>query len=90
MEVPRDQRGGKQCDRDTNPDNCIESEEARSSPREPRKAPPPFLPIQTTETGLDSSIFRRAQATSKRSWSITLFHAATKSFTNFSLESVHA
>ncbi len=67
-----------------------ESEGARSSPREPRKAPPPFLPIQTTETGLERSRFRRGQATSKRSWSITLVHAATKSFTNFSLESMHA
>ncbi len=67
-----------------------ESEGARSSPREPRKAPPQFLLIQTTETGLDRSRFRRGQATSKRSWSITLVHAATKSFTNFSLESVHA
>src|SRR5713101_2663085 len=64
-----------------------ESEGARSSPRQPRKAPPPFLPIQTTETGLDSSLFRRAQARSKRSWSITLVHATTKSFTNLSLES---
>jgi len=31
-----------------------------------------------------------AQATSKRSWSITLVHAATKSFANFSFESAHA
>ena len=36
------------------------------------------------------SLFPRAQATSKRSWSITLRHAATKSFTNFSFESAHA
>ncbi len=31
-----------------------------------------------------------AQATSKRSWSITLVHAATKSFANFFFESAHA
>lgn len=30
------------------------------------------------------------QAASKRSWFITLVHAATKSFANFSLESAHA
>ncbi len=30
------------------------------------------------------------QATSKRSWFITLVHTAAKSFTNFSLESAHA
>ena len=34
--------------------------------------------------------FRKDQATSKRSWFITLVHAATKSFTNFSLESAQA
>jgi hypothetical protein len=33
---------------------------------------------------------RRAQTRSKRSRFITLVHAATKSFTNFSLESAHA
>jgi len=39
---------------------------------------------------LDSFLIRRAQARSKRSWFITLVHAFTKSFTNFSLESEHA
>jgi hypothetical protein len=34
--------------------------------------------------------FRQAQARSKRSRFITLFHAATKSFTNASFESSHA
>src|SRR5580692_12705714 len=34
--------------------------------------------------------FRRDQARSKRSRSIILVHAATKSFTNFSFESAHA
>src|SRR5664280_1749430 len=34
--------------------------------------------------------FRRDQARSKRSSFITLVHAATKSFTNFSFESAHA
>jgi ATP-dependent DNA ligase len=34
--------------------------------------------------------FRRDQARSKRSRFITLVHAATKSFTNFSFESAHA
>ncbi len=33
---------------------------------------------------------RRDQATSKRSWFITLVHAATKSFRNFSVESAQA
>src|SRR5208337_1197448 len=33
-----------------------ESERARSGPREPRKAPPPFLPIQTTGTGVSTKL----------------------------------
>jgi multiple sugar transport system ATP-binding protein len=36
------------------------------------------------------NLFRRNQARSKRSKFITLVHAATKSFTNFSFESAHA
>src|SRR5271163_2181703 len=70
---------------------------ARPSPHEPQKVPPRFLPVQTTETGIERSffrggqtIFRGGQATSKRSCSITLLHAATKSFTNFSFESAQA
>ena len=46
------------------------------------------------ETGVTISFvwkaFRRDQARSKRSRFITLVHAATKSFTNFSFESAHA
>jgi len=51
-------------------------------------------PIQTTGTGISAKpialFLRRAQTRSKRSRFITLVHAATKSFTNFSLESAHA
>ena len=57
-------------------------------------ARPSVLPIQTTGTGVRAKptalFFRRAQARSKRSRFITLVHAATKSFANFSLESAHA
>ncbi|SRR5713226_5196733 len=72
-----------------------ESEGARSGPRAPRKATNfGFLPDPNNRNEqwhqIDSSPFHRAQARSKRSWSITLVHAATKSFTNFSFESAHA
>ena len=70
------------------------SKGAQSGPPEPRKASPSVLPIQTTGTGISAKpialFFRRAQARSKRSRFITLVHAATKSFTNFSFESAHA
>jgi len=71
-----------------------ESEGARSGPRAPRKATNFGFadPNNRNEQWyqIESSPFHRAQARSKRSWSITLVHAATKSFTNFSFESVHA
>ena len=38
---------------------------------------------------LTALFFLRSQASSKRSLFITLLHAATKSFANFSLESAH-
>ena len=64
------------------------SKGAQFGPREPREARPSVLPIQTTGTGVRTKstalFFRRAQARSKRSRFITLLHAATKSFTNFS------
>ena len=60
-------------------------------PREPGKATTSVWPIQTTATSTKlKALFRRAQARSKRSRFITLFHAAAKSFTNASLESSHA
>jgi hypothetical protein len=69
-----------------------ESHGARDRERTPRKAN--FSsPIPTTGTGGRTKLtapFPAAQATSKRSWSITLVHAATKSFANFSFESAHA
>ena len=49
-----------------------------------------FCRSKQQKMGLNSSLFRRAQATSNRSWSMTLLHAATKSFTNFFLKSAHA
>jgi len=51
---------------------------------------PRFCRSKTTETGGDHSLFPPPQARSKRSWSITLVHAATKSFTNFSFASAEA
>jgi len=56
-----------------------QKQKARKPAREPRKARPSVLPIQAAGTA--------AEARSKRSRCITLFHAATKSFTNFSLAS---
>ena len=47
----------------------------------------PFKPKAGFELGHPSFFFPRAQATSKRSWFITLLHAATKSFANFSFAS---
>jgi len=74
-----------------------ESEETQSGPCEPGKARPSVLPIQTTGSDVRVSStalsFRPAQATrarSNRSRFITLLHAATKSFTNFGFESLHA
>ncbi len=58
------------------------------------KARPSVLPIQaagTEVTGRSAALFfGRSEARSKRSRFITLFHATTKSFTNFSLESAQA
>jgi len=52
---------------------------------------PSDIPTQA-KTGLEwATLFDRGQAAaSKRSWFITLVHAATKSFTNFSFESEDA
>ena len=65
-----------------------------ADPRAPRKARPLLLPIQpagTAVTARSAALFvRGSEARSKRSRFITLFHAATKSFTNFSLESAQA
>ena len=50
-------------------------------------------PVHGLESQADISSPRLCvpnQAASKRSWFITLVHAATKSFANFSLESAHA
>src|SRR5579864_3058075 len=70
------------------------SKGAQFGPREPRKARPSVLPIQTTGTRVGAKrtavLFRPTQARSKRSRFITLVQAATKSFANFSLESADA
>ncbi len=56
-----------------------------------RIAPSSFYRIQKDGTGvIEGFVFRPAQARSKRSRFITLFQAATKSFTNFSFESSEA
>ena len=52
------------------------------------RARPGFLQLRARSTALET--FPQDQARSKRSAFITLVHAATKSFTNFSFESAHA
>jgi hypothetical protein len=71
--------------------DCKAAWGARDAPREPGKVTASVWPIQTTATSTKlKALFRRAQARSKRSRFITLFHAAAKSFTNASFESSHA
>jgi len=51
---------------------------------------PRFCRSKQQKREVTTLFFRRPQARSKRSWSITLVHAATKSFTNFSFASAEA